>query len=163
MAWFRVELNEDQQRIVHEERESHPNSHVRQRMLVLWALHCGLTRVKAAEVAGLGRATVERIVAAFRDGGLEGVRRWNVKGPTSELASYRDLIRESFAKEPARTMAEAAARIETLTGLRRGPTQVRKFLKDLGLKWQRMRAVPLPPKKVSRNMSPIRRSFCKTN
>lgn len=163
MAWYRVQLSEDLQRIVNEERESHPNAVVRRRMLVLWSLHCGLTRVQAAKVAGIGRATVERVVVAFRDGGLDAVRRWNVKGPASELAAYRDLIRQSFEKEPARTIAEAAARIEALTGLHRGPTQVRKFLKDMGLKWQRMRAVPLPPKKVSRNTSPTRRSFCKRN
>jgi transposase len=29
-------------------------------MLVLWLLHCGLTRQKAAEIAGLSRATVQR-------------------------------------------------------------------------------------------------------
>lgn len=163
MAWYRVRLSEELQRVVDEERESHPNAVVRRRMLVLWTLHCGLTRVQAANVAAIGRATVERVVAAFRDGGLDAVRQWNVKGPTSELAAYRDLIRESFEKEPARTIAEAAARIETLTGLHRGPSQVRKFLKDLGLKWQRMRAVPLPPKKVSRNTSPTSRSFCRTS
>jgi transposase len=132
-------------------------------MLVLWTLHCGLRRQQAADVAGMGLATVERIVAAFRDGGLDAVRHWNVKGPSSELAAYRDLIRESFEKEPARTTAEAAARIEQMTGLRRGPTQVRKFLKDLGFKWQRMRAVPLPPKKVSKNTSLTSLSFCGTN
>lgn len=161
MAWYRVNLSEELQGVVNEERESHPNAVVRRRMLVLWLLHCGLTRVRSAQVAGIGRATVERVVAAFRDGGLDAVRRWDVKGPTSELTAYRDLIRESFEKEPARTIAEAAARIETLTGLRRGPTQVRKFLKSMGLKWQRMRAVPLPPKKVSRNTSPTSRSFWK--
>jgi transposase len=163
MAWYRVHLSEEQQGVVNEERESHPNPCVRKRMLVLWSLHCGLTRVQAAKVANIGRATVERVVAAFRDGGLDAVRQWNVKGPTSELMAYRDLIRESFEKEPARTIAEAVARIETLTGLHRGPTQVRKFLKDMGLKWQRIRAVPLPPKKVSRNTSRTSLGFCKTN
>lgn len=163
MAWFRVVLSSEQQQVVTEERESHPNSRVRKRMLVLWVLHCGLTREKAAEVTGIGRATVERVVAAFRDGGLDAVRQWNVKGPTSQLAAYRDLIRESFQNEPVRTVAEAADRIEKLTGHRRGLTQVRTFMQSLGLKWQRMRAVPLPPKKVSRNMSPSSRSFCKTS
>ncbi len=153
-AWLRVALDEGQQQVVHEERESHPVARVRQRMLVLWSLHCGLSRVQAARVAGVSRATVERVVAAFRDGGLDAVRRWGVKGPTSELAAYRDLVRASFEQQPARTMAEAAQRVEALTGLRRGPTQVRKFLKGLGLKWQRVRAVPLPPKKVSRSTSP---------
>lgn len=163
MAWFRVVLNEEQLQVVEEERDSHPQLRVRRRMLVLWMLHCGLTRQKAGEVARMGRATVERIVAAFRDGGLESVRQWNVKGSQSELAAYRDLIRNSFENEPARTVAEAADRIEKLTGLRRGLSQVRSFMKRLGLKWQRMRAVPLPPKKVSRSMSPTSRSFCATN
>jgi transposase len=163
MAWFRVNLTEEEQRVVNEERESHPNLTVRRRMLSLWLLHCGLTRVRAAKVAGVGRVTVERIVEAFRKAGLDGLRHWNRKGPTSELAAYRELIRESFEKEPVPTVAEAAARIEKLTGLRRGPTQVRKFMRGLGMKWQRMRAVPLPPKKVSRSMSPSSRSFCKTS
>lgn len=163
MAWFRVKLTEEEQRIVNEERESHPNPTVRRRMLSLWLLHCGLTRVEAARVAVVGRATVERVVAAYREGGLDGLRQWNRKGPSSALAAYRDLIRESFEREPLRSVAEAADRIEKLTGLRRGPTQVRKFMRGLGMKWQCMRAVPLPPKKVSRNMSPSSRSFCKTN
>lgn len=163
MAWFRVVLSEEQQQVINEERESHPNVRVRRRMLALWLLHCGLTREKAAEVAGMGRATVERVVVAFRDGGLDAVRQWNVHRPQSELAAYRDLIRMSFEKEPPRTVSEAADRIEKLTGLRRGPTQVRTFLKELGMTWQQMRAVPLPPKKVSRSTSLSSRGFCTTN
>ncbi len=158
MAWFRVKLTEEEQQVVNEERESHPNPTVRRRMLSLWLLHCGLTRGEAAKVAVVGLATVERVVEAYRDGGLDGLRQWNRKGPTSELAAYRDLIRESFAREPIRTVAEAVDRIEKMTGLRRGPTQVRKFMKGLGMKWQCLRAVPLPPQKVSRSMSPSSRS-----
>ncbi len=44
MAWFRGQLSEAEQRIVNEEREPHPESHVRRRLLVLWSLHCGLKR-----------------------------------------------------------------------------------------------------------------------
>ena len=74
---------------------------------------------------------------------------------------YRDLIRESFEKQPARTVAEACERIFQLTGLRRGPSQVRKFLKDLGLKFQRVRMVPVPPKKTWPSTSRPRPSFSK--
>ena len=148
MAWFRVQLTEEEQRIVHEERASHPHPRIREKMLVLWLLHCGLTRQKAAEVAGVGRATVQRYLAAFRTGGLDGLRRCHHHRPQSEMAAYRDLIRASFEERPARTMAEAGERIFQLTGLRRGPSQVRKFLKDMGLKFQRVRMVPVPPKKT---------------
>src|SRR2546430_12627559 len=69
MAWFRVRLTQEQQRIVNEERVAHPNLRVREKRLVLWLLHCGATREKAAQVAGVSRATVQRYVAAFRAGG----------------------------------------------------------------------------------------------
>jgi hypothetical protein len=60
------------------------------------------------------------------------------------MAGYRDLVCESFEQQPVCTVAEAGERIFQLTGLRRGPTQVRTFLKDLGMKWQRVRAIPVP-------------------
>ena len=43
-AVFRIALTGDEQRVVNAERDSHPDSHVRRRMLVLWLLPCGLTR-----------------------------------------------------------------------------------------------------------------------
>ena len=95
MAWFRVQLTDEEQRIVHEEGVFHPHPRVREKMLVLWSLHCGQTRQKAAEVAGVGRATVHRYLAAFRDGGWDGLRQWNVTGPVSELAAYRRFARRS--------------------------------------------------------------------
>jgi transposase len=148
MAWFRVRLTEEEQRIVNEERRCHPNLRIREKMLVLWLLHTGLTREQAAKAVGVGRATVQRYVAAFQQGGLNGLRQWNHHRPMSEMAAYRDVIRESFAKRPVTTIAEACERIFQLTGLRRGPSQVRKFLKDLGLKFYRVRAIPVPPKKT---------------
>ena len=163
MAWFRVDLTADDQRVVNEERDAHPDAHVRRKMLVIWSLHCGLKREQAANLARVGLATVERYVAAYRDGGLDGLRQWNVQGPVSDLAAYRDVIRDSFAQQPVCTIAAACLRIEQLTGLRRGQTQVRRFLKGLGLKWQRIRAIPVPPKKTWPSMSPSKPCFTTPN
>jgi transposase len=79
---------------------------------------------------------------------LDGLRPWNPNRPASEMAADRDLIRESFQKRPAWTIAEACQRIFQLTGLRRGLSQVRKFLKDMGRKFNRVRAIPVPPPKT---------------
>ena len=161
MAWLRVRLTEDEQRVVNEERTAHPNERIRERMLVLWLLHNGVTRQKAAEIVGVGRATVQRYVAAYRDGGLDGLRRWDPNRPESEMAAYRELLRESFEEQPVHTVAEACERIFQLTGLRRGPSQVRKFRKDLGLKFQRVRVIPVPPKKTWPSTSKPSPSFSK--
>jgi transposase len=148
MAWFQIALTDDEQRVVNSERDAHPDQHVRCKMLVLWLLHHGDTRERAATVTGLGRATVQRYVRAYKDGGLDGLRRWGVVGPISALAAHTDAIRQSLTTTPVRTIAEAADRIEQLTGLRRQPTQTRVFLTGLGFTYQRVRAIPIPPKKT---------------
>jgi len=163
MAWLRVQLSEEEQRVVNEERSSHPNPRIREKMLVIWLLHNGLTRQDAAKIVGVSRATVQRYVAAFREGGLDGLRQSSVNRPASEMAAYRELIRESFEKQPVRTVAEACERIFQLTGLRRGPSQVRKFLKDMGLKFLRVRSIPVPPKKIWPSTSKPKRLFMTPN
>jgi hypothetical protein len=77
------------------------------------------------------------------------------------MVAYRELIRESFERQPVHTVAEACERVFQLSGLRRGPSQVRKFLKDLGLKFQRVRVIPVPPKKTWPSTSKPRPSFSK--
>ena len=132
-------------------------------MLAVWLLHNGVTRENAAKIVGVSRATIQRYVAAFGDGGLEGLRHWNPNRPVSEMAGYRELIRESFEKQPVRTVAEACERIFQLTGLRRGPSQVRKFLKHMGLKFLRVRPIPVPPKKTWPSTSKPKRLFTTLN
>ena len=163
MTWLRIQLTLEQQQIVNEDRSSHPNLRIREKMLVVWLLHTGITRRKAAEIGGVGRATVQRYVATFREGGLDALRRSNYNGPVSELVAYRDLIRESFEKRPAHTVAEASERIFQMTGLRRGPSQVRKFLKEMGMKFQKVRAIPVPPKKTWPSTSRLKPNFSTQN
>ena len=148
MAVFRIALTEDEQRVVNAERDSHPEAHVRRKMLIVWLLHCGLTRAKAAEIAGLSRPTVQRYVAAYCTGGLDGLRRCGIRGPVSDLVAHTSVIREALTHRPVRTAAEAAEQIERLTGLKRRPTQIRQFLKtELGFRWRRTRVIPCPPKR----------------
>jgi transposase len=159
MARIRIQLSEFEQEAVASERYSHPNLHVRRKMLVLWSVHSGLTHLQAGKVAGVGRATVHRYLTAYRQGGLPGLRHWGVVGPVSQLADHAESIQASLRATPVRTVAEAADRIEQLTGLKRGLTQTRVFLKELGFSWQRTRAVPVPPKSRWPSMSPHSGSF----
>jgi transposase len=111
MAWFRVKLSEKQQRIVNEERFSHPNQRVQEKMFVLWLLHKGFTRQQVAGIVSVGRATAQRYIAAFREERFDGLRQCNVNRSVSEMAAYRELMRESFEKQPVCTVAEAGERI----------------------------------------------------
>ena len=66
-------------------------------MLVLWSLHCGLTREQAAKIAGVGIASVGRDGSLYCRAGLNGLLSTGAHyKPTSELADYADVIRESL-------------------------------------------------------------------
>jgi transposase len=133
-----------------EQRYRHPHPRVQQRMEVLWLLSQGESLSRAAELAGVSRTTAWRFVRAFRAGGIAQLSEWEWDSPGSELAAHRESLESEFRARPPHTAAEAAARIEALTGVRRGPTQVREFLRHtLGLSWRRVAALPVPPKKVS--------------
>ena len=162
MGWLRITLTDDERRKIVCERESHPSSCVRRRLQVIWSLHCGLTRELAAKVAGVAKSSVARDVRLYRNGGVDALLKSGREyKPTSELAQYENVIRESLEIRPVRTIAEACQRIKELTGVERQPSQVRHFLKRIGLKWQRVRAIPVPPKKVSKSMLPSRPNFLK--
>jgi transposase len=119
-------------------------------MEVLWLLSQGEALNRAAELAGVSRTTAWRFVRAFRAGGIARLSKWEWDSPGSELAAHGESLEAEFRARPPHTAAEAAARIEALTGVRRGPTQVREFLRHtLGLSWRRVAALPVPPKKVS--------------
>ena len=99
-AASQLQLTEDEKRIVNEERSSHPNLQVRDKMWTIWFLHCGLTRQKAAEIVGdlAPQCSDMWMPTAKADWTDYGVR--NVQRPTSELAAFRDIIRASWKNNP---------------------------------------------------------------
>jgi len=111
------------------ERFEHPVPLVQRRMEVLWLIGNGQTQQQAAQLSGVSEATVARHIALFRKHGLDGLRKLKWHIPTSELESHRGTLENEFRERPPHTIAEACTRIQELTGVRRGETQVRKFLK----------------------------------
>jgi transposase len=62
--------------------------------------------------------------------------------PTSEMKGYETEIIKELVENPPATAKEAAARIFKLSGLKRSPTQVRKFMHKLGLKPLKTAQIP---------------------
>ena len=68
-------------------------------------------------------------------------------GTASALTPHQESLEAEFDVRPPHTVSEACQRIEELTGVRRKPTRVRKFLREtLKLSWRKVAAVPVPPK-----------------
>ncbi len=130
------------------ERFSHPDPIIQQRMEVLWLRAHGEKHERIAELSGVSRTTVHRIIGKYLEGGFTAVCTLNWHKPQSALAPYRLSLETEFRQRPPATVAEACDRITQLTGVRRSPTLVRRFLRQrLSLRWRKTGAVPLPPRK----------------
>ena len=125
----RLTFSQAEQQALQRERFEHPDPRVQRRLEVLWLISQGIVYSLAARLAGVSEATVDRSVAVYRQGGLEALREFQWGKPTSELLAHRDSLEESFRQNPPHTVAEACQRIKDETGIARGPTQVRAFLK----------------------------------
>lgn len=122
-------VREDDLLVLASERYLHPDPRVQRRMEVLWLIGQGETQSRAGKLAGVSKATVERYAAIYRSQGVAGLRLFHWVKPVSALESHRSSLEESFREHPPHTVAEACARIKELTGVERGESQVRAFLK----------------------------------
>ena len=102
----------------------------------------GLLHQDICRLARISENTLRSSLRQFQEGGLERLKRTQLAehGQRTGRAS-RDL-EDYFRNNPPRSTAQAAADIERITGVRRGLTQVREFLKGMGLKYRKLGMIP---------------------
>jgi transposase len=139
---------EDRRSLAHD-RYHHPDPRVQRKIEVLWLKSHGLNHDEIATYADVSRRTVQRYLDEYREGGLPRLYRCQWHQPRSPLAEHQESLAEYFSKHPPRSVKQAQAVIEQQTGVCRGLSQVRHFLREgLGLRWRQTGAIPVPPKKT---------------
>jgi len=139
-------FTDEELRTLAHDRYQHPDPRVQRKCEVLWLKHHGFTHERIAALAGVSRSAVQRYLTEFLRGGLAQVQRCPWTGPTSALEEHRLSLEDYFRAQPPRTVRAAQQVIEERTGLRRGLTQVRRFLRRLGASPRKVSAIPVPPK-----------------
>jgi transposase len=114
---------------IRHDRFHHPHPRVQLRMEVLWLKGRGLPHAEIADLASTSVRSVQRVLADYRQGGLDRVRALGWRGKPNELAPHRESLEAHFLEHPPRSVLEAQAAIERVAGVKRGLTQVRAFLK----------------------------------
>lgn len=127
---------------LHQGRTQHPHPRVRQRMETVYLKALGFSHQEIGRIVRISQTTLREYLLLYEQGGIEALQELNFNQPKSELADYQEELRHEFEQRPAATLAEAAARIEQVTGLRRSPTQVGTFLKKLGIKRRKVGQIP---------------------
>lgn len=120
----------------------HPHPRVQRKMEALYLQSQGLTPAVISRLCAISKPTFYRYLREYREGGIAKLKEVPFHRRQSQLAVYRTSIEADLRQRPPASVAEAAARIAALTGLQRGPTQVRQFLKSLGMKPRKVGQIP---------------------
>ena len=95
-----------------------------------------------SRVVGVSERQIRNYRKTYKTEGAAALTRDARYRPASELEAYKEVIRENFTANPVATASEASERIQSLTGIKRSPTQVRRFMHQLGLKPLKVAGIP---------------------
>lgn len=139
---IRISFTEEEIAQLRYEQLHHPHPRVREKMEVVYLKAKGLSHKDIGEICNITQPTVRSYLTTYIEQGIEGLKVFCVQQPSSKLHVHKTSIEEEFRQRPPATVAEASGRIEELTGIKRGYTQVREFLIHLGLKPRKVGTIP---------------------
>ena len=139
---IKLEFTEKDKELLSYWRFNHPHPRVQLKMEVLWLKSQGLSNQKIVKFAGVSVNTVTSYSRDYQEGGIEKLKEIKFNRPKSELKKHQRTIEEYFESNPPATINEAVKIIEELTGIKRSPTQVRKFLKSIGMRCLKVGIIP---------------------
>lgn len=121
---------------------SHPHPDVQRKCIAVLLLSFLFSASLVGLILGISAASVRNYWNVYQKEGIDVLKIINHKGKESALSSYADTIEEDLTKNPPSTIAEAAARIEKLTGVKRGVKAVRAFLRTLKFRYRKTAGIP---------------------
>jgi transposase len=133
--------------VIRHERYHHPHPRVQQKFEVLWLKSQGCTHQEIARLAAVSRRSVQRYLDEYADGGLARLREVRWPGQPNALAPHAATLEDYFVEHPPHSAREAQATIARETGVQRGLTQVRAFLKKNSI-CAGARSAPSRPKRT---------------
>ena len=137
-----LEFSEEDKQALYYERFHHPHPRVQKKMEALWLKSQEISHQQISQLAGISPNTLRSYLREYQEGGIEKLKEINFYRPQSQLEEHRATLKDYFQKNPPATMNEAVNKIEELTRIKRSPTQVRKFLKSMGMRCLKVGALP---------------------
>jgi transposase len=139
---LQMEFTAEERDQLYHETFYNPDPELRKKYATVYCKALALSHQEIGRFVRASQPTVRRRLKDYKAGGLAQLATVNRYTPTSELAAHREALAAEFQARPPQTINAAAERIAEKTGLCRKPTQVRQFLKSLGMKRLKVGHIP---------------------
>ena len=139
---LRITFSEEQINELHFQRFNHPHPRVQLKMEVLYLKSQGFSSNRISRLAKVSETTVSTYTKEYQKGGIEALKVIKFRRQQSELANHSQTIRAHLAESPVASLKQASEVIYQLTGLKRSPERLSKFLQQEGLRRMKVGAIP---------------------
>jgi transposase len=142
MTMITIEFTAEQIDALEYERYHYPDPKVQKKLDVVYLKSQGLEHQEICRIGRICKTTLVTYLRQYQEGGLERLKEMHYAGQVSALQEHETTLKEHFKAHPPQTSAEAGTAIEKLTGLKRSPTQVRAFMRRIGMRCRKVGYVP---------------------
>lgn len=139
---IKIEFSKQEIKALAHERYHYPHPRVQRKMEALWLKSQQIPHHDICRLTGITKATLCTYLRAYQQGGIEALKVLSFYRPTSELKIHTTTLADYFREYPPASVKEAMSLIEEITGIKRSETQIRHFMKELGLKLRKIGRVP---------------------
>jgi transposase len=139
---LRVVLSNDERVELKYLQQNHIHLLIRRRALVLLLRSENTPNDQITNITGLCESVITGYVHNYLDGGIAKLTELKFRKPESQLKPFDSQIKKHFEDNPVATIAQACKEVENLTGLTLKNTQMRSYLKKLGITWRKVNSVP---------------------
>lgn len=139
---LKIEFTTAEIKALHHERFHHPHPRVQQKMEAVYLKSQQLPHHQICRLCDITGNTLRSYLREYQLGGIEQLKQLNFYRPVSQLLAHRDSLEEALQKHPPASIKQAQHLIAAATKIARSPTQVRNFLRQLGLQCRRVGMIP---------------------
>lgn len=118
------------------------NGNLKIRCLALYLKSKGLAHETIGDICRISRPTLSSYMKSWQEGGKGQLIDAKFYRPKSDLMEYAEDLKKYFEVHPPRNSNEAKEKIKEITGIERCPTQVRIFMKEIGMRIRKVGFIP---------------------
>ena len=137
-----INLSVNESALLRDLHQNHIHPVIRQRAHVILLRSRKIPNDQVSIISGLGETTIINYVHQYIEKGISWVTTLNFRKPVSQLQSFDAEILAYFEKNPVSTISQACKEVAKLTGVTVKNTQMRAYLKKLGIKWRKVGGIP---------------------
>ncbi len=139
---LKIKFKEEDIEKIRDLSKNHPHPFVRQKSNVLLLKSNNISHNLIAKISNLCENTIRNYFNYYVKIGMNSLTEIPFYKQKSKLIQFEEVVRKYFDKTPPSTILQACSDLEPLIGFKIGKTQLRKYIKSIGIRYRKVASVP---------------------